>query len=981
MRHRLRSLSRIPVAFCLALLSSLALPDRGLAQEIPVLGSVAEYRKLSDDELLSLVFSFKPQYDSTPAAAIPAYEEWFRRSTAKLEASLANNRKAKSLGRQLRQQGIQITDLEASMSTYYQNSAAGLYPAYVRTGNSDKAEKLKSEYFAMIDEVFPTKASREIERGAFYIRAFFPAQGIQHLKAALPLIQDADDRSRCVNRMLNGMFFQGMVGEDTLRQIQELLAPSMKLDRGTRSSALMSLAAAYSQLGRHEEALVAIKDSMALAEDNYGGYQEWTVAEWAWRAGHWEEGRDLAVKSLGHLKAKEDRPEAAGRRFALAKTAASFGENEEGVQFYEQGMDLLNRLDSDTDEILRKNLNLQAFDAAIPLFSTEKAVEWLDQIAPTDDRVSILTSLFVRRAAGDDAAVGKLIDETFTRMRGPHRSLLRTMSEGEREEDYFRTTFESAILNYGTEAQAVEATLMTKGLSSDLKAALLADRAAGTFDQQDADWLTSWLTRRTRHQQLSLAAPGTLSAKAAAELEEIARELDGMEAAAGGSARQDNALETLSWNLEQWVAQLPVGSVGVNFILYQKVETAPADLARRYALHTEPWYGAAVFGTGLAPRFLPLAPASKMDALIGRFRELIQSDEAVDADLESVCRDLYATVAAPLEALISPDHRVIYHPAGSLHLLPFGACLAPDASPWSARRQLTRITSFRALEQEGSTLADQLAASEVLLVGGVDYAAAGQTEPAAGTSAQRAGAVRAALVGGLESIPEQASFPALPGARREVELLETLLSGKVGRTTRLTAEAATEAAVVGSSAQIVHLATHGFFFDMSKATGAGMGQGAHVDPMTQSGLALSGAQHTLDAWRTGQIPPIDADGILLASELAGLDLSRVELLVLSACETGVGALTAGETVAGFAKACSQAGVKRTVLSLWPIADDATVDIMTRFFEGMLAGEEPESALNRAQLDAFTAAREKSGLKTAIQEALPFVFIDTRSTRH
>lgn len=980
MKCRSRNLSRFNVAFCLALLSSPILPDRGLAQEIPVLGSVAEYRKLSDDALFNLVHSFKPQYDSTPAAAIPAYEEWYRRSKAKLEARLANTRKANAMGRQLRQQGVQVTDLQASMSTYYQNSAAGLYPAYVRTGNSDKAEKLKSEYFAMIDEVFPTKASREIERGAFYIRAFFPAQGIQHLQAALPLIQDADDRSRCVNRMINGMFFQGMMGEDTLRQIQELLAPSAKLDRDTRRWALMSLAGAYSQLGRHEEALAAIKDSVALAGDNYGGHQEWTVAEWEWRAGRWEEGRDLAVKSIPHLKAREDQPEAAGRWFTLARTAASFGKNDEGVEFYQKGMDLLDRIDPDTEDILKKNLNLQAFNAAIPLLPPDQAAAWLDQIAPTDDRVSILTSLFVRKAAGDDAAVGKLIEDAFNRMRGPHRSLLRTMSEGEREEDYFRATFESAILNYGSEAQAVEATLMTKGLSSDLKAALLADRAAGTFDQQDADWMTRWLTRRARHQQLSLAAPGSQSAETAAELEGIARELDGMEAAAGSSVRQDRALDTLSWNLEQWVEQLPAGSVGVNFILYQKMEAAPADQVRRYAMHTEPWYGAAVFGTGLAPRFLPLAPAAKMDALIGRFRDLIQSDEAVDADLESVCRNLYTTIAAPLEEVMAPGLRMIYHPAGSLHLLPFGACLAPDGRLWCAQRHLTQITSFRVFGKEGSPLADRLATSEVLLVGGVDYAAAGADEPATETGTERGGAVRAALVGGLESIPEQASFPALNGARREVELLESQLSGKVRGTTRLTAEAATEAAVVGSSAQIVHLATHGFFFDMSKAAGSGMGRGVHVDPMTQSGIALAGAQNTLDAWRTGRIPPIGADGILLASELAGLDLSRVELLVLSACETGVGARANGDTVAGFAKACAQAGVKRTVLSLWPISDEATVAIMTRFFDAILAGAEPDSALSQTQIDAFTAAREKSGLKAAIQEALPFVYVDTRTIR-
>ena len=116
--------------------------------------------------------------------------------------------------------------------------------------------------------------------------------------------------------------------------------------------------------------------------------------------------------------------------------------------------------------------------------------------------------------------------------------------------------------------------------------------------------------------------------------------------------------------------------------------------------------------------------------------------------------------------------------------------------------------------------------------------------------------------------------------------------------------------------------------------------------MLRSGLALAGA----NVWVQGRTskPGVDT-GILTAADVAGLDLFATELVVLSACETGLGDVRAGDGVYGLRRAFSVAGARTLVMSLWQVPDEQTCELMADFYLRLGAGRPVAVALREAQL--------------------------------
>lgn len=173
----------------------------------------------------------------------------------------------------------------------------------------------------------------------------------------------------------------------------------------------------------------------------------------------------------------------------------------------------------------------------------------------------------------------------------------------------------------------------------------------------------------------------------------------------------------------------------------------------------------------------------------------------------------------------------------------------------------------------------------------------------------------------------------------------------------------TEASVRASrSPVILHLATHGFFIPSEPAPdgeAAGFWQGPSLEPslvvdelqkrgaLARSGLALSGA----NTWLAGGAVPEEAgDGLLTAQDLATLVLVGTRLVVLSACETGLGYVLAGEGVFGLQRAFTLAGAKTLVMSLWKVPDRETYRLMETFYDYLLGGAGCSKALRTAQLE-------------------------------
>jgi tetratricopeptide (TPR) repeat protein/CHAT domain-containing protein len=198
-------------------------------------------------------------------------------------------------------------------------------------------------------------------------------------------------------------------------------------------------------------------------------------------------------------------------------------------------------------------------------------------------------------------------------------------------------------------------------------------------------------------------------------------------------------------------------------------------------------------------------------------------------------------------------------------------------------------------------------------------------------------------------------FTRLEGTRREGEQVATLL-----RVTPLLDKKALEQTLKAHpSPYILHLATHGFFFPtpppelsvdlQASLTPYDSGRLGHVtrasNPLLRSGLALAGANTWL---QEGVLVPEAEDGLLTAFDVTGLDLLDTDLVVLSACETGLGTIQIGEGVFGLRRAFMLAGARTLVMSLWRVPDHATHELMVSFYQRVLAGVPRAQALREAQ---------------------------------
>ena len=313
----------------------------------------------------------------------------------------------------------------------------------------------------------------------------------------------------------------------------------------------------------------------------------------------------------------------------------------------------------------------------------------------------------------------------------------------------------------------------------------------------------------------------------------------------------------------------------------------------------------------------------------------------------------YTKVWAPLENSLEGVDKVLVSPDGLLNLVPFAALMDSNSRPLIERYSIAYVTSGRELiGADGELISPE---SELLLVANPAYDNEVFNSPI--------------QVASTRSREFRGVFNPLPGTALEAKEIPPLVTGGEDRKRVLEGLNATEGAVKAArSPRILHLATHGFFLEdleipLDEGRGGPSSTVLYENPLVRSGLAFAGANHASEI-------AVGDDGILTALEISGMDLYGTDLVVLSACETGVGEVQTGEGVFGLRRAFALSGAKNLLMSLWPVSDKATVKQMVLFYTN-LREMPPAEALRHAQLDTIKELEDELGIAPPMLWA-PFI---------
>ncbi|MEJ0054245.1 MAG: CHAT domain-containing protein [Bacteroidota bacterium] len=198
-------------------------------------------------------------------------------------------------------------------------------------------------------------------------------------------------------------------------------------------------------------------------------------------------------------------------------------------------------------------------------------------------------------------------------------------------------------------------------------------------------------------------------------------------------------------------------------------------------------------------------------------------------------------------------------------------------------------------------------------------------------------------------------IPNLPGTKEEVLSIESLLRKNSWGVNSYLENEATESRVKGiQSPDILHIATHGFFTPEKTDDSPLVYSTSHAlnfdNPLMRSGLLLAGIENKTAGGSAVKGQSSQEDGILTALEVMNLNLENTKLVVLSACETGSGAIRNGEGVYGLQRAFIISGATNLIMSLWKVSDEATQKLMTGFYENLITTNERGLAFRKAQLE-------------------------------
>ncbi len=374
----------------------------------------------------------------------------------------------------------------------------------------------------------------------------------------------------------------------------------------------------------------------------------------------------------------------------------------------------------------------------------------------------------------------------------------------------------------------------------------------------------------------------------------------------------DEELFDISIDLQKIVNQLPEKSIAIEF-----GRTAYKDSIFYYALLAKPTSqnvdAVRLFNESeIADRLN--SDQNKRKSYVNRLYE----SESRGIQIENSEKNLKELILDPLLPFLDGIEKIYFAPDGLLHRINFGAIALNDFEVLNDKFELYQLGSSRKLVRPEK---ERIYENTAILIGGLDYdfeaepkfTSRGTSNPSAWSNLKFTKR-EIDKIGGiyLEKYPKM-DLTIIDGANGVEQNLRRL-------------------SYSFKSPRVIHIATHGFFLEYKEDAQNPFEK--IKNPMMRSGIVLSGGNK---GW-LGQNSDLESDNILTASEIADLNLNNTELIVLSACETGLGDIGNSEGVFGLQRAFKIAGAKYIIMSLWQVPDRETSAFMEQFYENWLNEE-------------------------------------------
>ena len=322
---------------------------------------------------------------------------------------------------------------------------------------------------------------------------------------------------------------------------------------------------------------------------------------------------------------------------------------------------------------------------------------------------------------------------------------------------------------------------------------------------------------------------------------------------------------------------------------------------------------------------------------------------AVNQDFDrTLARELDQLIMKPVRELVGDKYHLLISPDNDLNMIPFTALVDENNQYLLENYLITYLTSGRDLLRQNLFTDEKL--EPPVLFANPNYNTAGKVDKQLLASSNLAvNGAETATARGRRSfrLDDLNDLEPLPATKVEGEKIQQLVNDLQLFTE---SQASENNLKLQSRPEFLHLATHGFFFNNSgEQTDVDQNNGLVTaqNPLLRSGLALAGFNQRQSG---------EEDGVLTALEVTGLNLRGTKLVVLSACETALGDIEAGEGVYGLRRAFTLAGAQSQLMSLWYVDDVGTQEMMVKYYQKLNQGEARGEAFRQAQLELLKSKK-------------------------